>query len=1061
MGKVSASCPTCGQRYSFNEADIGRTARCRKCGARFPAAAESAAPRQASVRPGPAADSGAAQGAESGPRAPIPAASGSSETVIYDRFKVIGILGEGGLGRVFLLQDIDSGQSFAVKRVLAPSAEARSALLRELQTWMNLPPHPNLVACRFVRSIGNEVTIFAEYVPGGTLADWIKKGRLYSGTAKDVLGRILDVAIQVACGLHVAHEAGTIHQDVKPANVLMSEEGLAKVADFGMALSGAQPAVRTTSPTPPQSSAEVSIVVSMAGGTPAYFSPEQAEALAQARQGLPPEQRTKLTRRTDLWSWALSVLEMILGERRWSLGQAAGRTLENYLDEGSSRDEVPEIPEELSNILRDCLKSNPRDRLGTLHDAAARCTSAYKSIVGTQYPRQSAELPPPAARNSKPFSRALATGGGWGDPRHWLQIARAAIEGRESASNGRPQVAPRSNEAQAASDLVVFDEAKELLESLLRAGRSEFAAELGQLCLGKAVLHQYLGDKAGAEACHERAIRIFEGIGNAVPYNMGRFLLARAYEGRANWHMSCGMNQSALELHDRALATLEQLAPLVTAEGENEFLEELANVHLNKGSTLRSMGNRPSGVGSFDNAIALYQEMNSKAESDEGDEGLADARMNKGITLMELGQNEAAERELGFAISAFDRLVFQRGHADLRAALAHACTNKGISLAARRSHVDALSEHDRAITLLEQLVKEGHGEQRNSLAAALLNKASVLGSMRDRSQAEFIRRALAIREDLVYKEGHHEFEPELALAYQASAAALATQGAVPEALGHFDKAIAIYSRQAGPEIHPELGLELARALTRKANLLDTVGRRGQAVESYDEAIGRLESLEKHSRVDVREDMAIVCTEKGIALKSMGQLAEAVRLYDRAIRLRTRLIHEDRRNDLRESLAMVSMNKANALREVGERVEALELASFATAEFARLVNDEGRHDLTDILERATNFCSDLRDSVGDPQSSSVGGEVGVRRLEDLVRREGRKDLEPQLAIELHNWAVQLASSGAIGNAIPRSDSALEILNRLVREEHREDLRHVLRMAQGLNAALHGRAPHLNS
>ena len=70
---------------------------------------------------------------------------------------------------------------------------------------------------------------------GGSLSDWIKDGRLYEGAPEAALARILDIAIQFAWGLDYSHEQGLIHQDVKPANVMMTKDGLAKVTDFGLA----------------------------------------------------------------------------------------------------------------------------------------------------------------------------------------------------------------------------------------------------------------------------------------------------------------------------------------------------------------------------------------------------------------------------------------------------------------------------------------------------------------------------------------------------------------------------------------------------------------------------------------------------------------------------------------------------------------------------------------------------------------------------------------------------------------------------------------------------------
>ena len=92
-----------------------------------------------------------------------------------------------------------------------------------------------MVSCYYVRTLGGIPRVFAEYVEGGSLADWISSGKLYEGGPEEALERILDIAIQFAWGLDYAHEQGLVHQDVKPANVMMTPDGVAKVTDFGLA----------------------------------------------------------------------------------------------------------------------------------------------------------------------------------------------------------------------------------------------------------------------------------------------------------------------------------------------------------------------------------------------------------------------------------------------------------------------------------------------------------------------------------------------------------------------------------------------------------------------------------------------------------------------------------------------------------------------------------------------------------------------------------------------------------------------------------------------------------
>ena len=142
---------------------------------------------------------------------------------ILDDFVVDRVLGKGGMGIVYLVHSQTSRRLFAVKRATGMKESDRRNFLAELQTWIDLPEHPNIVPCRFFRTVGDEVLIFAEYVEGGSLKEWIDSKKLYEGGPQKAVERILDISIQFAWGLHCMHERGVVHQDVKPGNVLELE----------------------------------------------------------------------------------------------------------------------------------------------------------------------------------------------------------------------------------------------------------------------------------------------------------------------------------------------------------------------------------------------------------------------------------------------------------------------------------------------------------------------------------------------------------------------------------------------------------------------------------------------------------------------------------------------------------------------------------------------------------------------------------------------------------------------------------------------------------------------
>jgi serine/threonine protein kinase len=179
--------------------------------------------------------------------------------------------------------------------------------------------HRNVVSCHYIRRIDDVPRVFAEYVAGGDLQEFIKDKR-----------RILDIAIQAAWGLHHAHEHQLVHQDVKPVNLLMTHDGVVKVTDFGLTTSTAMP-----------SADSATMVLAVAGYTPMYASPEQLSG-------------TPLTRRTDVWSSAVTVVEMFAGEPTWPVGSVAGYYLEELIKNGPADAQLPSIPKPLQQLLREC-----------------------------------------------------------------------------------------------------------------------------------------------------------------------------------------------------------------------------------------------------------------------------------------------------------------------------------------------------------------------------------------------------------------------------------------------------------------------------------------------------------------------------------------------------------------------------------------------------------------------------------------------------------------------------------------------------------------------------------
>ncbi len=274
-------------------------------------------------------------------------------------YTVVGLLGAGGMGKVYRVHHKSWNIDLAVKsphKAFFKSREQKETFKTEAETWVNLGLHPHIVSCYYVRSIDNISRVFAELVEGGSLEEWIQQGRITT------VAHVLDIAIQFAWGLAYAHEQGLVHRDVKPANVLVTRDGTVKVTDFGLAKGGI-------------------------GMTPAYVSPEQAEAQLKA---------VELTPQSDMWSWGLSVLEMFAGQPFWvradrphyAWGQVAPQALEHYLSGELEDPAFPEMPADLAQLLRECFQKNPADRPASLNMVAERLVDIYAAETHQPYPRQ-------------------------------------------------------------------------------------------------------------------------------------------------------------------------------------------------------------------------------------------------------------------------------------------------------------------------------------------------------------------------------------------------------------------------------------------------------------------------------------------------------------------------------------------------------------------------------------------------------------------------------------------------------------------------------------------------
>lgn len=369
---------------------------------------------------------------------------------LLDTYRIESEAFQGGMGAVWRVHHTGWNVDLAMKRP-KPQAfrteEQKDNFTAECRYWMDLGLHPNIVSCYYVRQIEGVPTIFSEWMDKGSLESHIKDGTLYEGSVKEVQERLLDISIQFARGLHFAHENKLIHQDVKPDNLLLAENWTAKISDFGLARARTALTFLEGDATVLDYDPDATTVSPSGGRTPAYCSPEQAAGQL-------------LTKRTDIYSWAVSVLEMYLGFKPWAHGRdltgpLVGYACEAYFDMCVERP----LPEALQKLLKQCLEPNPDDRLPDFGAVESELVSLYAELIGEVYRRPEPSTASATADyyNNRAlsyldlgeFENAMAC---WDqalnlDPGH-----RASVFNRTLALYRKEQLTPR--EAEAALDAI-------------------------------------------------------------------------------------------------------------------------------------------------------------------------------------------------------------------------------------------------------------------------------------------------------------------------------------------------------------------------------------------------------------------------------------------------------------------------------------------------------------------------------------------------------------------------------------------------------------------------------
>jgi hypothetical protein len=323
---------------------------------------------------------------------------------ILQQYQFLEQLGAGGMGEIYKARDTRLNRFVAIKVLTSASAgdpERRRRFILEAQAASALN-HPNIITIHDIITADNADHLVMEYVQGQTLGDLIPKGGLR-------VPQVLKCAVQLTDALAAAHAAGIIHRDLKPGNVMVTDSGLVKILDFGLAkLADPSPMSRLNSADPDATQAMGDAPLTVEGsiiGTVSYMSPEQAQG-------------KKVDPRSDIFSLGVMLYEMVTGVRAFG-GESALGTLSSILrDEAKPIQEIaPDVPPPLDQAITRCLRKNPDDRFQSMKELQSALTALkYESDSGVLYrARVGLEAPPttvvapPAKPGPSPRVVGLAT----------------------------------------------------------------------------------------------------------------------------------------------------------------------------------------------------------------------------------------------------------------------------------------------------------------------------------------------------------------------------------------------------------------------------------------------------------------------------------------------------------------------------------------------------------------------------------------------------------------------------------------------------------------------------
>ncbi|WP_339734073.1 FHA domain-containing serine/threonine-protein kinase [uncultured Gimesia sp.] len=347
--------------------------------------------------------------------------TGRTRGFFIDRYKVLEVLGFGGMGSLYLAEDVETAAPVALK-VLNEKCRNDAGMLTRLKLEATAGArlhHPHVVRTINYDDTGAICYIAMEFIKGISLLELVLLRQKSLPTPQ-----VCDVILQAALGLHNAHQAEIIHRDLKPENLIIDSQGLVKVLDFGLALLKDNP------------EAEFSLAMIFGHGcvgTPEYIAPEQSK------------DGQSVDARTDVYSLGCTMYLLLTGKLPFPKGTAAQKIQAHCEQTPRPISEIaPKVPREVIAIVEKMMAKQPKDRFQSMKDVAAALEPyAKRSPVEFRFNKiVSQRVEEAKARNAithssilKPqLSSRIATAS------HVAEQARQKTEGIERLTRGESDI---------------------------------------------------------------------------------------------------------------------------------------------------------------------------------------------------------------------------------------------------------------------------------------------------------------------------------------------------------------------------------------------------------------------------------------------------------------------------------------------------------------------------------------------------------------------------------------------------------------------------------------------